>query len=556
MKNVYRISSDAKEQVTVLVCAAANGEFENPLVIFPGQRTPKFNFGNIDPNKYSLGHSSNGWMTANVFFTWLSSIFFPSVRDKVRFPILIFLDGHTSHINLAVADFCRENNIILYCFPAHASHVLQPLDVSVFGPLKKRWNKSIDDFRLVHKMSITRSHFFQIFDPAWETTIGLPTNVTSGFRTCGLIPFNVNSVSFNKLLDKVAKERFKEQQKRENIVSQASTYERLGAFKLFQLFEDRLSPAMIERFQTRIDEGYDIEDDTPMGTLWGFYKDAKQFLRNRKVSTPQAVINTSLSEEQNLLQHSEQTLAMSSNVATFLPSSSVSPPNYSLSADLRIQTTSSVNLLCSPSHNPPVCSSLPDPLIHTTTIDQSYLSSAAGPSSCASDSGLSTISISTYNACPTSPFKSYRIISDKISNVKKSSMKPKTPPSFTGKDFHEYLKRTQQEKEKVEQEKEQRKKDREKKREMKEKANKENKRGTKRKPENTDDEDNEDDDELITYVESDSEIEGDFEKKCGACYGENGLDDPARWIGCNRCPRWYHKGCLSEEIEQMSSEEI
>ena len=95
VKNVYRISSDAKEQVTVLVCAAANGEFENPLVIFSGQRTLKFNFGNIDPNKYSLSHSTNGWMTGNVFFTWLSSIFFPSVRDKVTF--IIFLDGHITY---------------------------------------------------------------------------------------------------------------------------------------------------------------------------------------------------------------------------------------------------------------------------------------------------------------------------------------------------------------------------------------------------------------------------------------------------------------------------
>ena len=66
----------------------------------------------------------------------------------------------------------------------------------MFGPLKKRWNKSIDDFRLVHKMSITRSNLFQIFEPAWETTIiGLPTNATSGFRTCGLVPFNVNNVA-------------------------------------------------------------------------------------------------------------------------------------------------------------------------------------------------------------------------------------------------------------------------------------------------------------------------------------------------------------------------
>ena len=60
------------------------------------------------------------------------------------------------------------------------------------------------------------------------------------------------------------------------------------------------------------------------------------------------------------------------------------------------------------------------PLIHTTTIDQSLLSSAAGPPPCASDSGPYTISISTYNACSTSPFKSYLIISDKISNVKKN----------------------------------------------------------------------------------------------------------------------------------------
>ena len=57
-------------------------------------------------------------------------------------------------------------------------------------------------------------------------------------------------------------------------------------------------------------------------------------------------------------------------------------------------------------------------------------------------------------------------------------------------------------------------------------------------------------------MESDSEIDEDFEEKCGACYGENGLDDHDRWIGCNRCPRWFHKGCLSEEIEQMNSEEI
>ena len=43
---------------------------------------------------------------------------------------------------------------------------------------------------------------------------------------------------------------------------------------------------------------------------------------------------------------------------------------------------------------------------------------------------------------------------------------------------------------------------------------------------------------------------------CHACYGEDGLDDGSNWIGCNRCPRWYHKTCLSLNLEEMSDSEI
>ena len=45
--------------------------------------------------------------------------------------------GHTPHINLAMSDFGSNNGKMLYFFPAHGSHVLQPLDVSDFGKLKK-----------------------------------------------------------------------------------------------------------------------------------------------------------------------------------------------------------------------------------------------------------------------------------------------------------------------------------------------------------------------------------------------------------------------------------
>lgn len=58
------------------------------------------------------------------------------MKEKVEFPILVFMDGHSTHVNIAVSEFCRDNKIILYCFPPHASHIMQPLDIAVYGPLK------------------------------------------------------------------------------------------------------------------------------------------------------------------------------------------------------------------------------------------------------------------------------------------------------------------------------------------------------------------------------------------------------------------------------------
>jgi len=42
------------------------------------------------------------------------STFFLSVRDKVKFSVIIFMDGHASHFDVAISSFCRKNNIILY----------------------------------------------------------------------------------------------------------------------------------------------------------------------------------------------------------------------------------------------------------------------------------------------------------------------------------------------------------------------------------------------------------------------------------------------------------
>ena len=45
-----------------------------------------------------------------------------------------------------------------------------------------------------------KSIFFK-FDSAWKSGTSSPKNVISGFRSTGLMPWNPDSVNYNKLID-------------------------------------------------------------------------------------------------------------------------------------------------------------------------------------------------------------------------------------------------------------------------------------------------------------------------------------------------------------------
>ena len=49
---------------------------------------------------------------------------------------LILFDGRISHKSLAVLEYTKENGIVLFCFPAHSMHRVQPIEVGFFGPLQ------------------------------------------------------------------------------------------------------------------------------------------------------------------------------------------------------------------------------------------------------------------------------------------------------------------------------------------------------------------------------------------------------------------------------------
>ncbi|KAK9517519.1 hypothetical protein VZT92_022885 [Zoarces viviparus] len=51
-------------------------------------------------------------------------------------PLLLIMDAHQSHLDPELVRAAQREGVILLCLPPHTSHILQPLDMSFFGPLK------------------------------------------------------------------------------------------------------------------------------------------------------------------------------------------------------------------------------------------------------------------------------------------------------------------------------------------------------------------------------------------------------------------------------------
>ncbi|KAG8235449.1 hypothetical protein J437_LFUL015797 [Ladona fulva] len=70
---------------------------------------------------------------------WCSTSIGTSYRTSSlpKKPILLLLDKHESHLSVEALGKASEAGIVIATFPLHASHKLQPLDLAVYGPLKR-----------------------------------------------------------------------------------------------------------------------------------------------------------------------------------------------------------------------------------------------------------------------------------------------------------------------------------------------------------------------------------------------------------------------------------
>ena len=78
---------------------------------------------------------------------------------------LLILDGHHSHQTPEFILKAWEYKIVCLCLPLHSTHLLQPLDVSIFGPLQKAYCNEVDHLA-GGNVTVTKKDFIQLYEKA------------------------------------------------------------------------------------------------------------------------------------------------------------------------------------------------------------------------------------------------------------------------------------------------------------------------------------------------------------------------------------------------------
>ncbi|MBS0032909.1 MAG: hypothetical protein KFE23_02420 [Candidatus Baumannia cicadellinicola] len=172
------VSAERGSLVTVACAISATGNSIPPFFVFPRVHF-KDHFIAYGPPGSAGSSNKSGWIQEEDFALFLKH-FHKHTKSSIENPCLLLLDNPGSHLSIDGLNFAKDNGIIMLSFPPHCSHKLQPLDKSVYGPLKKYVNSACDDWMISNPgKTMTICDIPGIVARAYPLAM-TPTNILSG----------------------------------------------------------------------------------------------------------------------------------------------------------------------------------------------------------------------------------------------------------------------------------------------------------------------------------------------------------------------------------------
>ncbi|KAJ2970110.1 hypothetical protein NQ176_g8341 [Zarea fungicola] len=125
------------EYATYVESISAAGEHIPGFIILTGKvyQSKWFTTPNL-PDNYVIGLSESGYTNDQLSLAWLKHFEKHTKAKASGDTRLLIIDGCGSHHTREFVDYAFEHNIVPFGLPPQLAHLLQPLDVVIFSPMK------------------------------------------------------------------------------------------------------------------------------------------------------------------------------------------------------------------------------------------------------------------------------------------------------------------------------------------------------------------------------------------------------------------------------------
>lgn len=175
------------KRASVIACISPIGLVCPPQFAIESRNTiDKKLFKYVSSNSVQLVGTDSGFVNTESFLLWLKEKFLPELRilrQKFKYNgrAVIITDGLLAHKSAFDSiDLSKENLVIHYLEP-HSSDQVQPLDLGIFGGMKR----FLSNYKNNTELSPAANQILKIFQALYQMCT--PINCRAAFRASGLI---------------------------------------------------------------------------------------------------------------------------------------------------------------------------------------------------------------------------------------------------------------------------------------------------------------------------------------------------------------------------------
>jgi len=190
--------------LSIVVAVAADGTLVPPGFILPGQSCKTAVLDGCTVADAVVATSPKAFINGDLFNAWLTAFGEWKMSARAARPAVLVMDNCAAHLSPESLPICAAYGILRVCLPPNGTHLLLPLDVSVFRGLKRNIARlTTKRLQATASCTLARADSIKIACDAFKELTkrqACPTTkdvrvksdpIVRGFATCGVWPLSL-----------------------------------------------------------------------------------------------------------------------------------------------------------------------------------------------------------------------------------------------------------------------------------------------------------------------------------------------------------------------------